>query len=158
MHQSSLCSARGIYLTQDTKKWYNGVMSEAILQAPPVEADEVKFPEQPKLDPCTSMYCPNGHGWPPIVALARCGCGTPQGWNGCASPILAMKMQNCPVCNEPAMGIKLRIDHTPPVGYPSPMCIPGSATPAEVVTVNIMFSHATVTEEQQEKKENGKGI
>lgn len=74
-----------------------------------------------------------------MVALARCGHATAQGWNGCGCPILAVKKQNCPQCNEPAERFKLRVDHTGPAQFPVPLCIPGSVTNAEVIEVVLDF-------------------
>lgn len=66
--------------------------------------------------------------------------------------MLAVKMVNCPVCNEPTKRMKLRVDHTGPVPYPIPLCIPGSVTGQEVVTVEINFEHAAQTEAAEAAK------
>jgi hypothetical protein len=84
--------------------------------------------------------------WTPTVALVRCGRGDPRGWQGCGKPLLAVKMEMCPVCNEPTESMTLRVDHTPPAPYPVPLCIPGSATMAEVIIAEIKFRSATQAE------------
>lgn len=100
-------------------------------------APQSMFPEQVKLVLCTASICVNGHEWIPTVQLVKCGYGTPQGWNGCGAPILAIKQENCPVCNEPAARMRFRMDHTPPAPFPVPLCIPGSVSPAEVILINV---------------------
>ena len=64
----------------------------------------VKFPEVVKVEPCSSNECVNGHKWPPMLQLAQC--------PGCGGPLIAVKMINCPICNEPTKTVKLRTDHT----------------------------------------------
>lgn len=95
------------------------------------------FPEVTLLRLCSANICTKGHEWIPKVALARCGHGTPQGWNGCGAPVLAVKFENCPTCNEPVKYLRLRSDHTPPTQFPVPICIPGSQTNAEVCEIRI---------------------
>lgn len=99
------------------------------------------FPEVTQLRLCSANVCLNGHEWIPKVALARCGHGTPQGWNGCGAPVLAVKYENCPTCNEPVKFLRLRSDHTPPTQFPIPICIPGSHTNAEVCEIRIQRNH-----------------
>jgi hypothetical protein len=123
----------------------------------------VLFPEVTQVRPCTFLACKNNHQWTPMLALAKCGHGTSQGWRGCGCPILAVKMVCCPVCNEPSDKLVLRMDHTPPVPFPVPVCIPGSGTTAEVLVIQIPLRAAIVTEEANdkerlEKEQNGKGI
>lgn len=95
------------------------------------------FPETPSLRLCTANTCTNGHEWVPQIMLAKCGYGTPQGWNGCGSPVLMVKMQSCPVCNEPVKALRLRTDHTPPVPFVSPLCIPGSVAHGDVAEIQL---------------------
>lgn len=52
---------------------------------------------------CSFHICENGHGWPAQLATPHC--------QGCQTPILALRMVNCPICNEPATGTVLRIDY-----------------------------------------------
>ena len=127
----------------------------------------VVFPEVTQLRPCSALTCRNGHQWQPLVALAKCGHGTSQGWNGCGNPILAIKLVNCPFCNEPTTKIKIRIDVTPPTPYPIPLCIPGSASHAETIFVEVPLKKWKETEEaelekmakeQQKEAQDGQGI
>jgi hypothetical protein len=92
-----------------------------------VEATPIQFPEVTTLRPCSILTCTNGHEWAPTLALAKCGYGTPQGWNGCGTPLLALRMTTCPTCQEPIAEFRLRIDITPPCPFPMPLCIPGTA-------------------------------
>lgn len=68
---------------------------------------EVPFKDQPqvRLEPCSWNKCTNGHTWPVGLAVARCG--------GCGGLILAIKMEQCPICNEPTEKTKFRSDHLP---------------------------------------------
>lgn len=123
----------------------------------------ISFPEVAILHPCSYLECANGHQWGAMLALAKCGHGTAQGWMGCGAPILAVKLVNCPVCNEPNTKFKIRIDNTPPVPFPIPLCIPGSTTHAEAVFVEIPWRKWKETEEAElaklgltkEKEQNG---
>jgi len=113
------------------------------------------FPESVVLKDCTCVTCTNGHSWVPMAAMAKCGFGTPQGWNGCGSPVVAFKMANCPQCNEPAAKLRLRIDYTPPCQYPVPLCIPGSRSHAETLFIEAELRHYQQTEAAEVvKKEN----
>ena len=93
------------------------------------------FPDQVILRLCSANVCGNGHEWIPTVTLAKCGYGTPQGWNGCGAPVLAVKITACPVCNEPVVKMRFRADHTPPTQFILPICIPGTVSPADVTTI-----------------------
>lgn len=116
------------------------------IEVPAPESTPVVFPEVTLLKPCTSMECRNGHQWGPQTALAKCGHGTSHGWMGCGEPMLAVKLTACPRCNEPAARMRLRVDLTPPIPFPVPLCIPGSSGNAETVYVDIEWQRSKVTE------------
>ena len=126
----------------------DGLTTTGLGVQPPVPS---LFPEQTQLRLCSANVCTNGHEWVPTVALAKCGYGTPQGWNGCGAPILAVKVDACPVCNEPVAQMRFRTDHTPPTPFVSPLCIPGSVTQADVAQIVLTRNHHTV-EEAYDKK------
>jgi hypothetical protein len=109
----------------------------------------VAFPEVTVLRPCTALSCRNGHQWQPLVALAKCGHGTSQGWNGCGNPVLAIKLVNCPFCNEPTTHIRFRVDVTPPTPYPIPLCVPGSVSHTETIFVEVPLKKWKETEEAE---------
>lgn len=73
---------------------------------------------------CSEHVCLQKHVWVPTVKLAQCG--------GCGGPVVAIKMENCPICNEPAVYTRLRIDH---IGYKQPLhaICRGVPTNAEVM-------------------------
>ena len=52
---------------------------------------------------CSFHTCANGHKWPIQTATTHC--------KGCHHPIIALRMTNCQVCNEPAKTTNLRIDY-----------------------------------------------
>lgn len=52
---------------------------------------------------CSFHTCPRGHKWPIQIAITHC--------KGCDHPLIALRMTNCPVCNEPAQKTSLRIDY-----------------------------------------------
>lgn len=109
------------------------------------------FPERQTLRLCTANVCTNGHEWVPNVALARCGYATQQGWNGCGAPVLMVKVENCPQCNEPVKELRFRSDETPPTPFVIPLCIPGSTTNANVTEV-VLPRNRKVVEEEYDKK------
>jgi hypothetical protein len=109
----------------------------------------ISYPEVAIIRPCSYLECSNGHQWQAMVALAKCGHGTSQGWNGCGAPILAIKLVNCPFCNEPNTKMRIRIDNTAPVPYPVPMCVPGSVGHQETVYADIEWTRWKQTEEAE---------
>jgi hypothetical protein len=127
---------------------------QPITPTPPEQLE--LFPEVVVLRNCSENTCINGHTWVPTLALAKCGYGTSNGWNGCGAPILAVKMENCPHCGEPVGKFRLRIDHTPPSRGPVPLCIPGSATNAEVNEIVLERNH--YKEAENAGKQNQKAI
>lgn len=117
-----------------------------------VQSTPVQFPEVAILRPCSSLFCRNGHTWAPKLALAKCGYGTPRGWNGCGEPMLALKMELCPTCNEPIVKFSLRLDITPPCPAPVPICIPGSHSTAEVLQIEIYPQYWKTTQDELDRK------
>lgn len=109
------------------------------------------FPEPQVLRLCSANICTRGHEWIPKVTLAKCGYGTPTGWNGCGSPVLAVKLESCPVCNEPVVAMRFRTDHTPPTQFIIPMCIPGSVSPADVTEIRLERNHTAVEREYEKR-------
>lgn len=139
-----------------------GAGSTVVPTEPPIS-----FPEVTQLRPCSYLECRNGHQWSMLTALAKCGHGTSQGWQGCGNPVLAVKLVNCPFCNEPTTKLKLRIDVTPPIPYPVPLCIPGSVAHAETVFIEVPLKKWRETElaeleklakENQKEAQDGQGI
>lgn len=122
----------------------------------PSTPDTTLFPEVTLLRPCSENICVNGHSWPPTMVLAKCGYGTPQGWNGCGAPVLSVRMENCPHCNEPVARLRLRTDHTGPARFPVPVCIPGSKSPAEIVDVILERTHYKQVEAKPKVEEGSK--
>jgi hypothetical protein len=116
---------------------------ESGLGIPAAPASSI-FHENTQLRLCTANVCKSGHEWIPKVTLAKCGYGTPQGWNGCGSPVLAVKLENCPVCNEPPFQMRFRTDHTPPTQFILPICIPGTANVAESTEVVLTRNYELV--------------
>jgi hypothetical protein len=81
--------------------------------------------EKPKLVPCTSWECGRGHRWNPLLRVVECA--------GCKTQVLAIKMTNCPFCNEPAVRMRLRVEHVPtPVITAVCMGHPGSGETMEI--------------------------
>lgn len=52
---------------------------------------------------CSLHWCENNHCWSPQLAIPHC--------QGCQNPLVAMRMTNCPICNEPAIKTNIRIDY-----------------------------------------------
>lgn len=94
---------------------------------------QFEFKEQePTPSACSAAVCTQGHEWQMVMQLAPC--------PGCKSGLLALKMDNCPRCNEPAASLRLRTDHLPRGGNIVPLC-KGSATLAETHTIHVDFGH-----------------
>ena len=93
---------------------------------------------------CTSNSCATGHIWPVVVAIAKC--------PGCAQAVLAIKMVNCPICNEPTQRTVLRTDHMPHGGALTAIC-KGAASLADVGQIELLRRHAQA--EQEAYKERG---
>lgn len=126
--------------------------TEQVVEVPTAVEEKTLFPEVTQLRFCTANVCVNGHEFVPKMALAKCGYGTPQGWNGCGSPVLAVKMENCPACNQPVEKIRFRMDYTAPTQFPIPMCIPGSQTQAEVQEIILHRKQYLKTQEVWDQK------
>lgn len=89
---------------------------------------KVDWPHEKPAARCAENVCTNGHAWVPTVQLAKC--------PGCGGPVLMVKRENCPFCNEPVKSFRLRTDH---IGYQQgfgPVC-QGWKSPAEVVMVEM---------------------
>jgi hypothetical protein len=91
--------------------------------------DKEIFPEQPIIIPCTWNECTKGHRWAPAVAVAKC--------EGCQSPVIAVRMENCPWCNEPNSKISLRSDYVPRGGGIGQRC-KGAKVHGESVDVELI--------------------
>lgn len=104
------------------------------MEAEKVQNLEVVFEDKPKeLYPlCSEHRCIEGHVWMPTIKVANCG--------GCGGPVVAIKMENCPICNQPAEYTRLRIDH---IGYKQALhaICRGVPTNAEVVMAEMKRTH-----------------
>jgi hypothetical protein len=125
--------------------------TESTTGAPTGTAIPTLFPDVALLRLCSANVCTRGHEWIPKINLVKCGYGTPQGWNGCGAPVLAVKIEACPICNEPVAKFRFRTDHTPPTPFLSPMCIPGSQTHADIAVVEINRDVAKIEADYEAK-------
>src|SRR5579859_3487343 len=96
------------------------------------------YHETPMVSRCSSLTCSNSHTWALEAQTALC--------PGCKSPILAIKMVNCPQCNEPSTSLTLRSDHLSRGSAITPIC-QGSASLAEINKIELKLNHAAL--EQQ---------
>ena len=64
---------------------------------------EPNAPNRPVEPICSYQVCTAGHTWPLELGIARC--------PGCKSQMIARKQESCPVCNEPAERMMIRLDH-----------------------------------------------
>jgi hypothetical protein len=81
-------------------------------QAPPA-AQEI-FPSSPIIPLCSWNECLGGHRWSTTLQTVLCG--------GCKAPVLAVKKENCPYCNEPVGRMSIRTDHIPSGGGVAARC------------------------------------
>lgn len=98
-----------------------------------VQPREVTWPSEAPKEPCSWNTCAAGHKWPPTMQIAQC--------PGCGGPILIVKMQNCPVCNEPVRSFALRAEHCPQGGQITGTC-QGQASLNEVDKIVLTRHHA----------------
>lgn len=110
----------------------------------------VRFPEAKTVELCSYNECAGGHKWKVAVLSAEC--------RGCGGAVFAVKMENCPVCNEPVEKCKLRLDHISSGMQISKVCL-GEPSPGEVGHVELTREHAKnveerATEEKRVKHEN----
>lgn len=91
-------------------------MQEIDTPAKPIEAREVfpSAPAGPATVPCNWNECLGGHRWPVSIVTTKC--------PGCGADTIAVKMENCPFCNEPASRRSLRVDHIPRGGGMNARC------------------------------------
>lgn len=75
----------------------------------------------------------------PTVQFAKC--------PGCSGPVLVVKMENCPICNEPTKKLNLRTDHVSSGMGVSAMC-KGVASRGEIGVIELERQHASQTEQQ----------
>jgi len=115
----------------------------------PPQFPVANFPDSAPTSRCSENVCANGHGWIPEIQTAQCA--------GCKCPIVLVRMVNCPTCNEPVDHLRFRSDHLPAGGVVTPICR-GSASLAEVSSVEITRLHAQTEEEQHKKRELPKKV
>ena len=104
----------------------------------------VDFGTPPPTEPCSWNECSRGHKFPPIIQMAQC--------PGCKGSIVAVKMTNCPICNEPVTRLALRMEHLPQPGQITAMC-QGAGTLNEVIQLKVERNHAKVTESTHVERE-----
>lgn len=73
----------------------------------------VSFGQENPQKLCTFQVCANEHTWPARVVVSKC-VGL-EGVQGCGTDVLAIRMENCPVCNDPPVKVELRADIVPVV-------------------------------------------
>ena len=110
-------------------------------------------PESPiqLTQPCSAHKCANGHVWPVMLGVAAC--------NGCKAAVAAVKLTNCPICNEPVAVTTLRVEHTTlAVGFQA-VC-QGVETPAHTHTVEIDLTDLAVgpAKEPEEEPKNERNL
>ena len=101
------------------------------------------FSEKVKVDPCGETSCSNGHNWSPTLRIAKC--------PGCGQEVVAVRMINCPVCNEPQDTIKIRFDHVVDAAGVMPVCR-GQKGLHNHTFVNMNLHHAEVAEENWDEE------
>lgn len=97
----------------------------------------VDFPESRNTVLCSTLRCSKGHLWLPKLAIGTC--------PGCKAPVLAVKMESCPFCNEPSIQASIRCDHFSRNEYVQPLC-QGANTTAEITMLDFPLEHAAQTE------------
>lgn len=91
------------------------------------------FGETVKIEPCSENVCSQGHRWAPQLVITTC--------PGCKANMLAVRMIQCPVCNEPQKSVKFRVDHVVGAGQIMPACRgPVGASSVAFVTLDIKHS------------------
>ena len=101
------------------------------------------FTDQPSLALCSYNQCLAGHIWPITLAVAPC--------PGCKSPVLAIKRENCPICNEPVVHASIRSDNVPRGAGVSERCL-GKLGLAE--TLDIVLDRSQQVKQAEEGMKN----
>jgi len=99
-------------------------------------SESVPFPEEAQSASqslCSYSICTNGHTFPPTLTITPC--------PDCQTPVLAVKMVNCPFCNEPVATTQIRTDHLSSGMRLAPMCKPSTTTQAEVTQITLTRAH-----------------
>lgn len=120
---------------------------QAFQVQPPEVAQQgvvVDFGERPAPTPCSFNECINGHRFPPLIQIGKC--------PGCGSPIIAVKMVNCPICNEPVGRLSVRQEHVPQGGQILPLCA-GSPTLNDVMQLDIHRNHHIAEQTTHKERE-----
>jgi hypothetical protein len=65
--------------------------------------------------------------------------------------VVAVKMEGCPVCNEPIAKMRLRSDYTPPIQFVVPLCIPGSVSPGDATEIVLERNYKRDEQEYEAK-------
>jgi hypothetical protein len=120
-------------------------IAEVAQVAAPVAPVAPVFVAEPGAKPvvCSVNRCGRGHEWPITAVVAKC--------PGCSSPVVAIKMENCPVCNEPCEGSRVRTDHMPQGASVAAAC-KGQIGLAEVAIVEMERTHWREAENITEKQ------
>lgn len=114
------------------------------MSTPSLPTTESLFPQPGVVNLCSYNECSAGHKFTAQLALARC--------PGCQQAILAVKMVQCPVCNEPVSKMLLRTDHMPQGGGITPMC-QGAASLNDVGVIEVGRTHAKTEQETYVERE-----
>lgn len=61
--------------------------------------------DRPPPGDCSYFVCAADHRWTPRLGVADCNCPAHQ-------PVVAVRFANCPVCNEPPVRVRVRVDVT----------------------------------------------
>lgn len=121
--------------------------SQAVnMENPPAEfnaGQKLNFPEVVRIEPCSYNVCVNGHKWPPQLAIGQC--------PGCGGSFLAVRMINCPQCNEPTVSMQLRTDHTCP-GMGIAATCRGQKGLSETMFIRLDRGHAAEAIEKWDEK------
>lgn len=117
-------------------------MSNNVIDLGAGEGGKPLFPEAKLIEPCSENECEQGHKWAPQMVIALC--------PGCKRPIVAVRMQNCPVCNEPVKRIKYRQDHVGAGGGIVASCL-GHQGSGEQVRIELNRHHGGEAEKYWDK-------
>lgn len=100
--------------------------------------------QTPNNNTCSYQECVNQHRWSPQIAVTHC--------QGCKTPLVAMRMVNCPICNEPAVKTNIRVDYLASAHPVVQKCKNEIHVGPEYINLQIQHTHTNwATEDTQAK-------
>ena len=97
------------------------------------------FTDPPPQVLCSWQECLGGHRWRATLVVTLC--------QGCQTPVLAVKKENCPYCNEPTTKASIRSDYLPGGAGLAARC-KGQICGGETMDIELIRTHWVEAQEK----------